>query len=216
LPKADIELHEKFGGKACQEQNSVAVGWEVLMRPEFSEIREAIYHTKDELTRFRQIIVRQVIATEIFDPSLAEARLARWEEAFKEESKSVEARSRKAAAVMEMLIQVADVSHIMQSYNRYIKWNLNLFTEMWAAHKKGYLEKNPSENWFEGELRFLDTYAIPLATRMAESGVFSSKYLENVQKNREKWDENGKALVNSMTIKMKAEDESFADAVDLV
>lgn len=209
-------MHDKYGGKASQEQNSLNVGWEVLMRPDFDDLREALYQTKEEFGRFRQILVRQVIATEVFDPQMAEARLARWQEAFSEQPPTADIANRKATAVMELLIQVGDISHIVQSWNRYVKWNTNLFTEMHAAYKNGYMEKDISETWYEGELKFLDSYVIPLATRLEESGSFGSDWLKNVKQNRERWEENGKSLVHNMMIKCKADDDDFTDAVEIV
>jgi len=44
------------------------------------------------------------------------------------------------------LIQASDVSHTMQHWHSYRKWNERLFQEMYAAFKAGRAEKDPSEN----------------------------------------------------------------------
>lgn len=219
LKKADKELHERYRGRATQEQNSLNVGWETLMSAEFSDLRATIYQTKEELTRFRQLLVRQVIATEIFDPQLVKARLEQWQQAFGEQrpDPGVDVANQQSIAVLELLIQASDTSHLMQSWSIYTKWNANLFQEMYKAYKAGYLPKDPSKGWYEGELKFYDTYIIPLATRLQETKVFGGECLKNAKQNRQKWQENGKALVNGMMVKCQdSGDSDFFPAVEIV
>ena len=64
---------------------------------------------------------------------------------------------------MEHLIQASDVSHTMQHWHIYRKWNARLFHEMHAAYKSGRTDTDPSERWYKSELWFFDNYVIPLA-----------------------------------------------------
>jgi hypothetical protein len=62
----------------------------------------------------------------------------------------------------------------------YIKWNERFFFECMAAYQDGRTEKNPSDNWYEGEIGFFAYYVIPLAKKLKECGVFgvsSAEYL---------------------------------------
>ena len=72
------------------------------------------------------------------DKQLGAARKARWNIAFaegsnlelypeKETSTEEEDRNRKATIVIEHLIQASDISHTMQHWHVYAKWNENLF-----------------------------------------------------------------------------------------
>ena len=57
LVKEEDPLAQKFKGKSVAEQNSVVLTWNMLMQPEFEDLRFCIYDNEDEFFRFRSIIV---------------------------------------------------------------------------------------------------------------------------------------------------------------
>jgi hypothetical protein len=69
-------------------------------------------------------------------------------------------------------MQASDVAHTMQHWHVYLKWNARLFNEMYRAYKEGRLEKDPTEFWYNGEIRFFDYYIIPLAQKLKSCGAF--------------------------------------------
>lgn len=73
-----------YKGKSVSEQNSFEVAWRVLMDEDFEKLRSCIYTNKAELTRFRQLLVNAVIATDLMDEQLQRVRSQRWESAFAE------------------------------------------------------------------------------------------------------------------------------------
>jgi hypothetical protein len=197
---AVAEFHK---GKSVAEQNSVVLAWEKLMLPNFTNLRRCIYRTPAELERFRQIIVNNVLATDIFDKELQTIRKNRWDKAFTKmgdasEEDAAAAINRKATIVMEHLIQASDVSHTMQHWHIYRKWNERLFAEMTHAHKQGRLAFDPKEGWYKGELGFFDNYIIPLAKKLKECGVFGvscDEYLNYALENRREWASKGEDVV---------------------
>ncbi|CAB9499442.1 activated protein kinase catalytic subunit alpha-1 [Seminavis robusta] len=214
LSSAEPTLHEKYRGKATQEQNSLEKGWEIWLRPEFADLRACIYQTKDEFVRFHQILVHEVIATDIFDPDMARDRLTRWEEAFDLTAEGTDRSSsdQKSVALLELLIQAADISHTMQSWTKYIRWNSALFHEMRRDYKLGLLQDDPCLTWYEGETKFFDTYVIPLAHRMQDCGVFGTSGVDcmrRAERNRRKWQQEGPGLVNSWVAVSQTADEFF-------
>jgi len=174
------------------------------MQSEYDEFRSCIFGSISSLKRFRQLLVNSVIATDIFDKELKEARNARWEKAFDDsrvKDDSLTEVNRKATIVIEHLIQASDVSHVMQHWNVYIKWNGRLFYEMYKAFREGRSEKDPSEFWVKGELWFFDNYILPLAKKLKECGVFgvsSDEYLNYAQENRRRWATEGEAVTANM------------------
>jgi 3'5'-cyclic nucleotide phosphodiesterase len=119
LIKEDPSLAALYQGKSVAEQNAVDLAWNVLLLPDFDELRAAIFGSELELRRFRQLLVNSVIATDIFDKELGTLRRNRWNKAFEEtehdESQdSRTATNRKATIVIEHLIQASDVAHTMQ------------------------------------------------------------------------------------------------------
>jgi len=127
-----------YKGKSVAEQNSVDIAWALLMDVKYSELRAAIYADETEMHRFRQLIVNSVMATDIMDKDLKRLRNARWEKAFSSdatEESSKDAIDRKATIVIEHLIQASDVSHTMQHWHIYRKWNERLFEEMYKSYK---------------------------------------------------------------------------------
>jgi class 3 adenylate cyclase len=203
LIKENATLAKIYKDKSVAEQNSVDLCWDLLMDSNFDELRAAIYSTVDERKRFRQLAVNSVMATDIMDKDLKVLRNNRWDKAFSdgacgsEESKEDDV-DRKATIVIEHLIQASDVSHTMQHWHIYRKWNARLFEELYRAYVDGRSDKDPSEFWYKGEIGFFDFYIIPLAKKLKDCGVFgvsSDEYLNYAMKNRQEWEDRGLEVV---------------------
>jgi hypothetical protein len=182
----------------------------------FDELRAAIYSTDDERKRFRQLVVNSVMATDIMDKELKILRNNRWEKAFSDGARQEESKEdvvdRKATIVIEHLIQASDVSHTMQHWHIYRKWNARLFEELYRAFVDGRSDKDPSEFWYKGEMGFFDFYIIPLVKKLKDCGVFgvsSEEYLNYALKNRQEWEDRGlevvAGLVDDIQAKLAAE-----------
>jgi hypothetical protein len=166
LVKEKSKIALRYKNKSVAEQNSVVVAWEVLMEERFAELQGCIFASDDERKRFRQLVVNQVMATDIMDRDLHTLRKNRWAKAFHSEEAPIsttEDSNRKATIVMEHIIQASDVAHTMQHWHTYVRWNERLFNEMYTAYLNGRSDKDPSENWYEGKplmfsvLRFLSS-----------------------------------------------------------
>ena len=199
--KEQPELAEYYRSKSVAEQNSLDIAWNLLMADRFKRMREYIFETQDELLRFRQLIVNMALATDIFDTTFNQLRKDRWQQAFHQNLPASVTKDLRATIVMEHIIQASDVSHTMQHWHIYQKWNCRLFEEMYAAYKAGRLGSDPRTSWYKDELAFFDNYVIPLATKLKECNVFgvsSDEYLEYAMKNREEWEVRGEEIVANM------------------
>lgn len=113
------------------------------MSNRFRKLRNTICATATEMTRFRELAINAVMATDIVDKDLKQLRNNRWDKAFKkapvatvskdddseadeEEIESTESKNRKATIVIEHLIQASDVSHTMQHW-QYVRAVLFIF-----------------------------------------------------------------------------------------
>ena len=195
-----------FENKSIAEQNSLDIAWESLMDPSFAELRQCIYADEDELLRFRALLVNATLATDIFDKDLGALRKRRWEKAFSipDEITNAQDIHRKATIVIEHLIQASDVSHTMQHWHVYQKWNERLFHEMYLAYRLGRTDNDPSRGWYKGELWFFDNYVIPLAKKLESCGVFgvsSDEFLNYATANRNEWEAKGEEVVAKMVEK---------------
>jgi hypothetical protein len=176
----------------------------MLMHPNFQELRDCIFADQSEFSRFRQLVVNIVLATDIFDKELSSLRKGRWDKAFSEDSLNEPIQdqvNRKATIVLEHLIQASDVSHTMQHWEIYRKWNERLFFEMYVAFQTGRVDDDPSTGWYKGELWFFDFYIIPLAKKLKDCGVFgvsSDECLNYALENRRIWAERGEDIVKEM------------------
>jgi class 3 adenylate cyclase len=119
--------------------------------------------------------------------------------------------NRKATIVIEHIIQASDVSHTMQHWHIYQRWNERLFCEMYRAYQAGRAadptnNKDPSEGWYKGELWFFDNYVIPLAHKLKDCGVFGvscDEYLNYAVTNRAEWERKGNDVVANMVAKLQ-------------
>ena len=203
LVNENAEIAIMYKNKSVAEQNSIDISWHLLMEDKFKDFRDAIYSTKEEFKRFRQLVVNTILATDIMDKELKSLRNARWEKAFAEPDVSIresvaDTVNRKATIVIEHLIQASDVAHTMQHWHIYLKWNERFFKETYKAYLEGRADKNPVEGWYEGELGFFDYYIIPLAKKLKDCGVFGvscDEYLNYAMANRKEWELKGKKIV---------------------
>jgi class 3 adenylate cyclase len=203
-----------YRSKCVAEQNSVDVAWFVLMEEKYRQLRECIFSTPHEESRFRELIVDAVMATDIADKELGELRKSRWEKAFSVECSSHSAKmdmDRKATIVFEHIIQASDVSHCMQHWHTYQKFNSRLFEERYLAYRKGVAgDKPPWVGWYKGEIWFFDNYIIPLAQKLNDCGVFGvsyHEYLNYAQENRLEWERKGLEIVESLRISVESKYE---------
>lgn len=108
LCKEDSELAKAYNEKSVAEQHSLDIAWRILMQEQYAELRSALFASRAELLRFRQILVNIVLATDIFDKELNGLRKQRWNKAFGENKDDNNLR---ATIVLEHIIQASDVSH---------------------------------------------------------------------------------------------------------
>jgi len=212
LVKENTSIALQYKNKSVAEQNSVDVAWDLLSDPCYSKLWGCIFSNETELQHFRQVVVNTVMATDIMDKELGAARKIRWERAFQNPdnlSDSIqETTNRKATVVIEHLIQASDISHTMQHWHVYVKWNEYLFFEHYKCYQDGHVEKDPSEDWYQSELDYFDFYVIPLAKKLKECGVFgvaSDEYLQYAQANRREWEAKGKDTLKGYIAKYEIE-----------
>jgi 3'5'-cyclic nucleotide phosphodiesterase len=204
-----LPLASQYQNKAVAEQNSIDIGWALFIGDEYAEFRHSICPCERDLQRLRQVVVNSVIATDISDEELKQDRNSRWEKAFQKESSllqvvedSQHTLDRRATLVLEHMIQASDVSHCMQHWQVYRKWNERLFQEMHDAYVTGRGDADPAEFWYRGELGFFDCYVIPLAKKLRDCEVFgvsSDEFLNYAEQNREEWERRGEEIVLQMT-----------------
>ncbi|CAB9520029.1 Receptor-type guanylate cyclase gcy [Seminavis robusta] len=204
----DTALAGVYNNRTVAEQNSLDLSWNLLMDTRYKDLRATIYTNETELRRFRQLVVNSVMATDIADKGLKTARNARWDKAFKMDFDEAtrDAVNRKATIVLEHLIQASDVSHTMQHWHIYRRWNERFFLENYKAWREGRVEQDPSDGWFKGEIGFFDFYVIPLAKKLKDCGVFgvsSAEYLNYAQNNRHEWVDRGEEVTAELSQKAR-------------
>lgn len=214
LNQEQPELAKHYRHKSVAEQNSFDIAWNLLMSESYDTLRKAIFPTLTDLMRFRQVVVNTVLATDIFDKEMGDMRKARWDRVFggTEDTLSDAVKNTRATIVLEHIIQASDVSHTMQHWHVYTKWNRRLFEEMRLAFSQGRMAKDPATFWYEGELGFFDNYVIPLAKKLQECHVFgvsSDEYLNYALSNRHEWEAKGKMIVQEMSKTIQAAEENL-------
>lgn len=191
-----------YTNRSIAEQNSLDISWDLLMSDQFANLHRCLFSSEADLNRFRQVLVNVVLATDIFDKEINAARKERWKKAFAEGvTIDEQVNDLRGTIVLEHIIQASDVSHTMQHWHVYRKWNHKLFTEMRQAFKAGRMSKDPAEFWYTGELGFFDNYVIPLAKKLESCNVFgvsSDECYIYACKNREEWKERGQSIVAQM------------------
>jgi hypothetical protein len=219
LAKEDPDLALLYRNKSIAEQKSFDIAWDLLMDIKYLELRSCIYTTQSELRRFRQLVVNCVIATDLFDPEMKAMRDKRWEKEFGntfQDSKDVFCLgNRQATIIIEHIMQVSAVSHAMQHWHVYCKWNESMLHERMRAFQKGREDQDPSLHWYEQESSFFDEHVIPLAERLQGLEVFgiaNNEYLSYAMDNRREWLTQGKEIIKQMVYDFREESDSDIDS----
>lgn len=203
-------LARRYTNKSLAEQNSAHVAWDILMEPAFLNLRRCMFSSTSNRDRFRKMLINVLIATDIADRERISKEKVRWQKAFKDldtwkdewKGKSDEDLAKidvsaKATCVLEQIVLASDVSHTMQHWLTFVKWNERLYRELWAAYKSGRAQNDPTLGWYESQIGFYDGYIIPLATKLKECGVFGNagdEYLGNALSNKQEWIEKGREI----------------------
>lgn len=216
-----------YENQSVAEQHSITIAWELLMRPEYGDLRSCLFNDDEaDLMRFRQLLVHAVIATDVFDKDLKEARENRWKmefggsfDALAPPLDSERDGRRHAAIILDHLIQASDISHTMQHFQVYQKWSRRLFHETHHAFLAGRSPVHPGVGWYEGELRFFDNYVIPLAKKLQCLGTlfgFScAELVDYAMDNRVEWESRGRELVQQMLQELEVtHEEGQATSLD--
>ena len=124
-----------------------------------------------------------------------------------------------ARAIAEQIMQAADVSHTMQHFDTFLKWNQSLYHEILAAHYQAQKEnvegegseehdrneRHPAQNWYESQIGFFDGYVIPLAKRLDACGAFGTGgggegggFVPLAVRNKELWILRGRECTRTM------------------
>ena len=114
------------------------------------------------------------------------------------------------SVMMETMLNVADVSHAMQSWELFCFWNRKLYQELYSAFKAGRSKNDPSSGWYENELNFFRGYIIPLAEKMKKSGMFGDRgdeWTENAIRIRDRWKKEGERISEEMINAVKQDFE---------
>ncbi|CAJ1952991.1 unnamed protein product [Cylindrotheca closterium] len=130
------------------------------------------------------------------DKSMQQDRMRRWEDCLSPGPNCDCGRLK--TSILEQLIQAADISHTMQDWEIYQRWNRKLYKETTFAFQCERGANDPSDFWHKGEFGFFDFVVIPLATRLAQHPVFAKagqEMLRNAKRNREEWQRSGETAV---------------------
>ncbi|KAL3926379.1 MAG: hypothetical protein SGBAC_013499 [Bacillariaceae sp.] len=205
LAREGSDLATKYENKSILEQNSVQLAMAALNSGSYPDLLSFLFSNDDDFSRFRQLVINSVMATDIFDNELSVSQNQRWKKAFgddEDENGASTTIDLKATLVIEQIIKTADVAHTMQHWHVYQKWNQCLFDEMSDAFRQGRSSGgDPADGWYKGELWFFDNYVIPLAKKLAECRAFggcSDECLTYALQNRQEWEINGEQIVEKM------------------
>ncbi len=205
LAKEKPDLAKIYKGRLLAEQHALEFSWELLTDKCFEGLHECLFTTRTEMLRFRQIMVNLVLATDQVDKELLGIRALRWEEGFSLHHDMVPGRERirlKISVFIEILLQTADLSHTMQSWDIYLRWSKKQYLEVHDAYFTGRSVDDPEKTWYAREAFILDRQAIPLAEKLAMVTGWDG-LVEKIRSNRQEWIASGKIHVKNFAAEAK-------------
>merc|ERR1712241_1515001 len=117
LVKENLPIAKMYEGKSVAEQNSINIAWRILVNDgdKYADLRNAICETQQEETRFRQLVINAVCATDIVDKDLKRTRNERWAKAF----------STTTINPLTTITSIASSIHSSSSKNSYLQEQIN-------------------------------------------------------------------------------------------
>lgn len=203
LEKEGDKLSVLYGGKSTLEKNSIVVGLLLFMSPELTNLRKAMFQTDHDFYEFRRIVVQLIMTTDIGNRETTKIIADAWEQAFDKDeepgshppSREIDDNDRKRAlAVIFYMMRAADVLHLMEDWDAFVKWSNLCYLEFRENYLRGQGE-DPGSSWYENQIGFLDGYITPLAKKLHYSkafGEFGEYMVDNIATNRERWLVEGK------------------------
>lgn len=58
LAKEDEQMAALYNNKSIAEQNSLDLAWDLLMKDRYAKLRAALFLSRAEMMRFRQVVVK--------------------------------------------------------------------------------------------------------------------------------------------------------------
>ena len=188
----------KYRYKSSAEQHAINTAWELLHHSTFASLRSAVLACDHDSQRFRQMLVNTVMATDLVDDELIQARENRWQQAFHGQRRNP---ARQTTCVMEHLVLLASLSYAVQGWQTFCKWNERLYLENHRAFVAGRGLHDPTRSWITTNRIFFVEVVVPLTKRLKECAVFggaAETFLVRATENKLKW----KAFGNEICAEM--------------
>jgi class 3 adenylate cyclase len=199
--QSPLAAHYHQGG--ITEQNALDISWGLLMKDEFKDLRAWFFQSREELIRFRGLVVNLTLAADVTNIAWAERSNIRWITAFGPSASGclTEQADIRATLVLEDMIRLSAFAYKCHHWQIYCKWNERLFAETYRAYRTGECEANPRTFWYQQELHGFDSVVIPLGEKLISSKMFGisvTSLIENAKKNRSEWNQRGQEIVEKM------------------
>lgn len=187
---------------AIAEQHSLSLAWNLFHEERFACLRSLVIPSQAAQSCFRSLLTN-ALATDITCTQMRSVQEDRFSLIF-HESRSCppeELAGRKLVVLLDLVMQASDISHTMQHWDTYIKWNKCLLRESYTAFKEGRADKDPTLQWLQSEKAFFDGHVIPLAQKLkvCESfGVSGNECLTYALENRRELDDCGEQVFHGI------------------
>ena len=85
----------QYNDQSIAEHRSLYIGFFELLKPEYKDLRDAVFPEIDDYRRFRKAVVNLVLTTDIASPERTQLVKSKWKEAFGDPYETVERKVRK-------------------------------------------------------------------------------------------------------------------------
>uniref|UniRef100_A0A7S2EGV0 guanylate cyclase n=1 Tax=Ditylum brightwellii TaxID=49249 RepID=A0A7S2EGV0_9STRA len=171
-----------YDNGSCQERYSMHCGLSIFIE-EFPELSREFLQG---CPMFLRLVSSAVLATDISSSEVQRKVKEKFEAVMADESDSSKSKCERTEAALEHILLLADVGHCSQKYDTFLRWNRAFYEECFV----NYLNErgiDPRNGWYEGQIRFLEKYVMPLATRCESLMHLSCPLTTGVQSILGRW-----------------------------
>lgn len=126
-----------------------------------------------------------------------------WKTCSNESARQIDI-SLKAEVILELILQASDVAHTMQHWYTFVKWTCRLYEENLQAFQQKRRSIEPSHGCYEDNIKFFDSYVIPLSLMLKKTGVLgiaADECVRNARANRKRWSRDGDSVVERLILR---------------
>lgn len=208
------ELAKRYNNQSVAEMNSLAIGLHILEDPQYDLLSKL---SKEDQRKFQDFVIELVLATDIGDLYKKQLIYMKIKDLSNDGTGKLDVSTNAGrVALLGLILRTSDVGSSMQSLRTSHIWVRNYFMEVKLASLRGDGPKFDSDNFFDGQIKYIEGHSQVLIERLRSTGRIDQPFIDlitqNCENNIRDWIEHGREMISLW----ESDDAILASASEVV